>query len=481
MEAVAESKAESPIVRGAVLRLPALHEKQEIFGWWNDDNPNAQVLVAPCGTKSGKSFGSASWLVKEAWSYPGLFCVWIAPTYLKARIGYRYIKAMLPQCEFVNCIDGRMEIYLGNGSFIKFLHGQDAEITVEGEGIDRFVIDEAGKTSSQLWYSLLTTITKTRGLGIVTGTPRGFTWYYDVFRKAKNLDPFFVWAQFSTEDSPFISQDAIDKAHRLLPKPLFDQYYRAAFVSMSTCFGDLSGIWREDLKVERQGFWIHPDKAKRAIDSCTGADVAKVKDWTVFSTVNAEGETIGFYRFRGVSYKQQAQRLKKYLEFFDGDLSVRYDSNGVGVAFGEALEDLDIDASISGVAFTNASKSEMVARTTLAIENKWWSCPRIEAVEHEFSSFEVSVTKSGLHSYAAPEGEHDDVVCSFLLSISGAYSANMADELEKMFAEEERKGAEAEDTSEFEAYTKEVTEDSDEEDDFDLDEEDFTDEMMDED
>ena len=93
-------------------------------------------------------------MVKEALIYQSLYLAWIAPTYLKCRIGYRYVKSMLPDLPGFRCIDGRLEIHFPNGSFIKFLHGRDAEITVEGEAVDRFVIDEAGKITRQVWHSL---------------------------------------------------------------------------------------------------------------------------------------------------------------------------------------------------------------------------------------------------------------------------------------------------------------------------------------
>ena len=76
--------------RGPTLtvRFPPCHEAQKIFVNWSEQNPDAQVLIAPCGTKVGKSFGAAMWLLKEALVNPGLYCVWIGPTYLKCKIGY---------------------------------------------------------------------------------------------------------------------------------------------------------------------------------------------------------------------------------------------------------------------------------------------------------------------------------------------------------------------------------------------------------
>ncbi len=415
------------------IRLPTLYPEQEIFGTWSDINPQAQCFIVPSGTKVGKSFGSAVWLTKEALVNPGLYCVWIGPTYLKAKIGYRYIKAMLPEHPSIECLDGKLEIRLGNRSFIKFLHGKDAETTVEGEAVDRFVIDESGKQSKQLWYSLFTTITQTQGLGIITGTPRGFTWYYDIFRQAKAGDPFFVWKQLKTEQSPYVNPKAILQAKRLLPKALFDQYYNAMFVSMSTVFGDISSMFDESIKVNPVcKFWIHPDAQTRALDTVTGWDMAKHRDYSVFYTVNTLGKLVGYARFRKVPYEIQVDRLKHYLHtYFTGDRMLRYDATGVGSAVGEMISEKDIDASTTAVIFSQKSKQEMVSRTSIAIESGWHKAPRIEQIEHEFGSYELTVTKSGLFSYSAPDGEHDDVVSAAMLAVSGAYQLAAADESEK--------------------------------------------------
>jgi len=427
----------------AKIRLPEPHDAQKIFTTWAEDFPEAQCLVAPAGTKTGKTFGSSTWFIQEALIEDGLYCAWIAPTYLKARIGYRYVKAMLPDHEWFRCIDGRLEIHLANGSFLKFLHGRDAEVTVEGEAIDRFVIDEAGKINKQVWFSLFTTITQTLGYGIVTGTPRGFGWYYDVWKKGKNGDPFFHSIRLPTEASPFVKPEAIVNAQRLLPKYLFDQYYRAVFVTNGSVFGDLGIMWDPDFETMpgMVKFWIHPNDKERDTVIIHGMDVAKKRDYTVVYSVNDRGKLVGYCRYRHVPYPQQAHRLKLYLtKFFSGneaDNFLHYDATGVGTAFGDILvEELgDIDISLNPVTFTNKKKAEMVTRMTLAIEQGWHKAPRIEDIEHEFGTYEVSVTKTGMHSYSAPEGEHDDIVSAAIMAVSAAYQSSMADEAERMISE----------------------------------------------
>lgn len=407
--------------------MPSPHEKQSVFVDWEARFPEAQVFVAPCGTKVGKTFGSSIWLLSQALVNPGFYCVWIAPTLFKCRIAYRYMKAMLPESEYVECKDGALEIWFGNGSFIKFLHGHDAEVTVEGEAIDAFVIDEAGKQKQQLWFSLLTTITQTEGKGIVTGTPRGKGWYHDLYKKAVNGDPMLCHESLRTIDSPFIKPEAVERARKLLPAGLFAQYYLAQFVSESSVYGDLSRVWQEDLVVTNTAFWLHPDVDKRKLSVCIGVDLAKRKDYTVFAAVNAEGQTVGYLRMRQRNYKDQAKILAKFCRYFTGpDNEIRYDRTGVGDAVGEEIveqvEKLDGDWTITDVVFTNGSKHEMVSSAVFAIQTGWWKCPRIVRVEHEFVNLEVSASKTGLHSYSAPDGDHDDAHWAFALAISGAHA-----------------------------------------------------------
>ena len=409
------------------VRLPTPHPSQEVFVYWPDWYPEAQVLVAPCGTKVGKSFGAAIWLSREAMLYPSLYCLWVAPTLEKAKIGYRYVKAMLPE-QLAHCRDQSLDIRLANNTYIKFTHGRDAEVVVEGEAVDRFVMDEAGKQKRQLWYSLFTTITQTLGLGILTGTPRGLTWYAEVFRQARAGDKFFAHVQLQTDCSPYVSARAIDNAKRILPAGLFAQYYLAQFVSDSDVFGDMSGVWFRQPAVNPQAkLWLHPDKAMRMQDTVTGLDLAKRRDFTVMLTTNLEGTVVGYWRFRGQAYTEQGRNLVRYLSHFGGDRQVRYDATGVGEGFGDIINEMDIDAAFTPVLFTNASKQEMVTRSRIAIESDWWHCPYIEQISHEFAAYELKVSKSGLHTFSASEGEHDDCVSAAILSISGAFQSCQAD------------------------------------------------------
>lgn len=413
----------------ARIQLPEPHPAQEIFTDWETKNPEARVLVAPAGTKVGKSFGCSLWEITAQLVNPGLYGVWIAPTLYKCRVGYRYMKAMLPDIPGIKCRDSSLEINLANHSFIKFMHGRDAEVTVEGDAIDTFVIDESGKQREQLWHSLFTTITQTDGRGIITGTPRGRNWYYHLYTKALAGDPMLCHAKLRTIDSPYVKQAAVDRAKRILPPLLYSQYYLADFVSDSSVYGALDGVWRDELPVLRPGFWLHPDAELRRQTVVMGVDLAKRHDYTVITAITGKGETVGFLRMRRKTYQEQAQILAKFASYFGGDDNeIRYDRTGVGDAVGEEISRIfdkhPGDWTISPVIFTNASKQEMVSRVTWAIETGFWRCPRIPRLEHEMINLEVSTSKSGLATYSAPPGDHDDCHWSLALALSGVHSSN---------------------------------------------------------
>jgi hypothetical protein len=407
------------------------------------DNPTSLFLVSDACIPTHNTFGSSIWMLTEALSNQSFYCAWIAPTYLKCKIAFRYMINMLPKHPWIKPVQSKLEITFANGTLIKFLHGKDAETVIEGENIDRFVIDETAKIDRQVWLSLLTTITQTRGIGIVTGTPRGFNWYYEIFKKATEGDPFFVWSRLKTEDSPYVSKHAIDVARRLLPANLFAQYYLAEFTSAASLFGDLSNLWDNTLpSVYNQNYWIHPKAEMFEGEITHGIDLAKKRDYTVIYSVNTKGNLVGFVRLRFMDYPMQVRLIKKYImKFFTkSENAIRYDATGIGDAVGDILIESDIPADITPVVFTNQSKSEMLTKMILSIQSGWHKIPYIEAINHEFSVYEITISRFGSHKYSAPEGEHDDIVSAAMLAISRAYDTDKSDEAFKLLSEHFKDG-----------------------------------------
>lgn len=238
-----------------------------------------------------------------------------------------------------------------------------------------------------------------------------------------------------TEDSPFVTKEAIARAKKLLPPHLFAQYYLAEFISHSSTFGNLDLMWDESyiVKPNHEKFWLACEDSRKD-DIVHGVDIAKKQDYTVFYSINTKGQLVGFCRFQHVPYPQQVIRLKTYLTNYFGSAenTVKFDATGVGVSFEDMLEEAQLEASLFPVSFTSKSKSEMITKAVLAIQSGWHKTPRLKCIAHEFAVYELNVTSTGLHKYGAPDGEHDDVVSAAILAISSAYVNSSNTENEKL-------------------------------------------------
>jgi hypothetical protein len=79
------------IIKPVNLELPPLHKTQREFV----DDP-ARFVIAACGSKFGKTYGLANWIIREAWNKEqGLFW-WCAPVYKQAQIAFKLIGTLLP-------------------------------------------------------------------------------------------------------------------------------------------------------------------------------------------------------------------------------------------------------------------------------------------------------------------------------------------------------------------------------------------------
>jgi hypothetical protein len=251
----------------------------------------------------------------------------------------------------------------------------------------------------------------------------------------RNDDPFFCYATMKTEDSPFVTKEAVARAKKLLPTHLFAQYYLAEFISHSSTFGDLNLMWDDSyhLRTSHEKFWLAPE-TERVGDIVHGVDIAKKQDYTVFYSVNTSGRLVGFCRFHHVTYPQQVVRLKTYLTnyFNQCDNTVRFDATGVGVSFEDLLEEAQLEANLYPTTFTSRSKAEMITKTVMAVQAGWHKAPRLKVIAHEFAVYELTVTSTGNHKYGAPDGDHDDVVSAAILAISTAYINSANTESEKI-------------------------------------------------
>jgi hypothetical protein len=385
---------------------------------------NLRNIFVACGTKLGKTLAASCAISIPCLERPGTVWRWVAPIYQQAKIGMECCMKIMPPEPLVRQNQSAMHLYAPDiDSRIEFWHWQHP-MSLEGAGVNGYVIDEASKCSEQVYISAKTTVTMTKGPIMCISTPLGKNWFYQRCMEAKEqmqwsikhgrpLEQIFLTAP--TSANPYISRDIIDRARKELPDRLFRQYYLAEFLDSGTVFiGTGDALYGPPVETESDTIkWTHED-AKKLTVVC-GADWAKNEDFTVFTAIDmASGRLVGLYRFHRVPYTEAVRRLCWFATRFESVLTIRHDKTGVGSAVDDLMAHTDL--AHEGIVWTNATKNEMVARLMTSIEQKQISLPRIDKILMELEQYEIHVTATGALTYGAPSGKHDDIVSSLMMA-----------------------------------------------------------------
>lgn len=373
---------------------------------------DARHRVAPCGRRFGKTKMDRGILVEYAAENPRSYCWFVAPTSTDAHeLGFEPILRELP----AELLDGEpkesppFEIYLTNGSRIQF---RGAGAQGRGRGLDLVVIDEAGEIQGSYYRQVIRpSLLDTGGKSVITGTPKGRNWFYDVYLRGEDPDDDAVQSwQFTSYDNPHIDDDEIDAEQDTMPERVFRQEYLAEFVTdEGTVFGDVQGRNCRPYAVE---------DVTGTEPYVTGVDIARQSDYLVASTLDADGMLVGFYRDRGFSWASARRSLEQYLGQFGGTCYLDATRDN------PVIEDLDRalpDVVIEPVKFTASTKASLIEGLAARLETQDIVIPekgrgQTDALVNELEAFTFETTGHGNVRYTAPEGYHDDCVDSLALA-----------------------------------------------------------------
>lgn len=373
---------------------PKLYPKQEtaIF------NP-ARYSLIEASTKTGKTTGCLAWLFEQALflGAPGRNFWWIAPIYPQAVIAFRRMKRAIPSTLYKSN-ESEHTITLPNGAVIWF-KGADKPDSLYAEDVWAAVMDEASRTKEEAWHAIRSTITFTRGRVRFIGNVKGRkNWFYRMSRLAENGEPNMHYAKliaYDAVEAGVLAASEVEDAKRILPENVFKELYLAepsddggnpfGYAAIQRCIKPMSDL---DPTV-----W--------------GWDLAKSVDWTVGIGLDKNGQTSRFERFQ-----RPWPVTITSIRTATGNVDALYDSTGVGDPVGEILQ-LDT-GNYEGFKFTSQSKQQLMEGLAVAIQTGKISYPDGPIVK-ELEVFEYEYTRTGVR-YSAPEGYHDDCVCSLALA-----------------------------------------------------------------
>lgn len=399
-----------------VVKLPRLHPAQQtIVGEGLHKPPRYRVVL--CGRRFGKTTLALSELPRQA-LLTGLNYAYFAPTYkYLAPVWEDLCRVLAPVTQRKSETQRLLRLINGGSIECWSLDNEDAG---RSRGYAGVVIDEPAlvKNLERAWTAIRPTLTKDRGWVLMTGTPFGRGFFYDLYLRATRDENWRCY-HYPTAANPYIDPEEIAEAREMLPDRLFRQEYMAEWLD------DAGGVFRNVNKacvLEPRGFADAPH-ARYVL----GVDFARKQDFTVICVLNADTrEQVYLERFNQLMWDVQVQRVMGVAAQYNAEVIV-FDATGVGDAVGEMLAAHVTSARIVPIIFTANKKGEILENLAVAIERGELKLLNDPAQRNELQAYQMDKLPSGRYRYSAPSGMHDDYVSALALAWHGVYSLRQHD------------------------------------------------------
>jgi hypothetical protein len=299
-------------------------------------------------------------------------------------------------------------ITLMNGAVISFKSGEKPD-GLYGEDVFAAVIDEASRMREEAWHALRSTLTATRGHARLIGNVKGRkNWFYALCRRAEAGEAGMSYHKLiaaDAVDAGVLADEEVADAKRILPDAVFRELYLAEPSDDGGNPFGLAAIARcvEPLAATMPAVW--------------GWDLAKHIDWTVGIALDEYGRVCRLHRFQGPWDDTMSQILAA-----TGSTPALVDSTGVGDPIVEMLQKRP-GTRFEGYNFSSSSKQKLMEGLAVAIQKRELTFPD-GPIRMELENFEYEYTRTGCR-YTAPDGFHDDCVCSLALANQHRAHASM--------------------------------------------------------
>lgn len=173
--------------------------------------------------------------IERALSKPSQKIWYCSPFYKQTKeIAWNLFDFYAPKELIAKKNESELKITFVNGSEVS-LKGTDNHDSLVGVGLNFTVLDEFPLMDADVWYKIVRPMMiDTKGSCLFIGTPRGYTWSYDLYTRSKN-DSDFSSFFFKTVDNTAIEDIGVEvgkaklEATSELDKIVFRQEYEASF------------------------------------------------------------------------------------------------------------------------------------------------------------------------------------------------------------------------------------------------------------
>lgn len=390
------------------LLLPSLRADQSrIVGFARGNEANTAAVAM--GRRWGKSTMAGAFCLAAA--YRGWRVAWIVPTYKNGRPLWRFAERhLLPLAAARRASLNRSErvAELAGGGFLG-IYSADSPDSVLGEAFHLVVIDEAARVPEEVWTDAIQpTLADYGGKAMLISTPKGRNWFWREWQRGMAGDPHIRSFQSPSSDNPNPRiQAASAVARGRVSERTYRQEWLAEFIE------DGGEVFRGVRSL------VRPD-APHAGPYVAGIDWGREHDYTVVTVIEAATRrVVHCERWTGVPYAQQLARLLPLFERLRPEIIVA-EQNSMGGPIVERLF-YEHELPIRPWNTTHQSKAKLIDALALAVERQAIGLPDLPWLLAELEAYAVQKTSiTGLPTYGAPAGMHDDGVISLALAWQGA-------------------------------------------------------------
>lgn len=410
------------------------------------DSRKYKFHIAILGRQSGKSFLDKR-ICLEYSNNRAMRGMWVSPSYTSARTHWNDLLNMLEESKLpVKRLDRQArEIHFHGGGFLAIRSALEPD-NMRGESLDYLILDEAGfyRNGRYVWEAVcLPMLTATRGIMLMTTTPNGHNWVYDLYLEGLKEDStlYKSW-HMSALDSPI--QDR--KLLKQLKKTMTERRWREEILAEFLLDG--GGVFAGVGKASTVEMIYAPEAGHTYI---AGVDVGGGEnDLTAFTVIDKyTREQVFGKAIESYGTINTTKELIRLIDHWNPETTY-IERNGVGAHLGSLIKELvrgEVDDDvllrlkndsetfnipeqtgghrIKLIHMNTSDKVSSVERLAVDIEYGRLSLLDGETTygkkqQAEFSTFEASRTNSGLSvSYGASAGNHDDTISALYMAYMG--------------------------------------------------------------
>ena len=365
----------------------------------------AKYHVACVGRQFGKSMMAMNlalyWMINDG----PVKVLWVSPVYSQtSKVQKELMQAIGASGLVKNCNYSENYIALKNGSEIIFRSAEKYD-NIRGMTVDYGILDEAAFMKEDAWKEAIRPVFMVRGKKVLfISTPKGKSWFYELFQLAKSEDyPQYQAYTGTSYDTPYIALEEIEDAKRTLPPNVFEQEYLAKFIDSG---GEVfSGL-------DKNLFTRYTNPQGKVY---CGIDLGKQEDFTVATFMDSSGRVVDIYRANAQEWTTMVneilQRIRKW------SATVMVEVNSIGDVIYEQIKNQWQDT--HPFVTTSKSKNEMIEGLILDMNESTVMIPDGELFPWLLSELEVFTydynPKTRSIKYGHPTGLHDDCVISLAI------------------------------------------------------------------